>query len=250
MEEHGRHCKTLEVRGRQRYCVSRCVSRLRRNIIRSRGELAVYGFTTRTAASGFALSQTQKRVQQQPSRNDWGKIGVRLRVFSAMRATGIATRHTRARLDNALPAEAAPRQIASLHAIWYLAEVNMSSSYRIGAAVLILIALLPTTLSRPNVICVESSGRITYGCNDVVPDEMSVHRAVPVQCGFSSIDCGMCHDYAVGQAVSHSFQDSAPPVPVIGLHPAVPFRLVSTLRKIPQPVAFLDSSGGISPLKC
>jgi hypothetical protein len=27
MEEHGRHCKSLEVRRRQRYCVSRCVSR-------------------------------------------------------------------------------------------------------------------------------------------------------------------------------------------------------------------------------
>src|SRR5579872_4947949 len=27
MEEHGRHCKSLEVHLRQRYCVSRCVSR-------------------------------------------------------------------------------------------------------------------------------------------------------------------------------------------------------------------------------
>src|SRR6516164_5402544 len=27
MEEHGRHCKSLEVHHRQRYCVSRCVSR-------------------------------------------------------------------------------------------------------------------------------------------------------------------------------------------------------------------------------
>jgi hypothetical protein len=26
IKEHGRHCKSLEVRRRQRYCVSRCVS--------------------------------------------------------------------------------------------------------------------------------------------------------------------------------------------------------------------------------
>jgi hypothetical protein len=28
MEEHGRHCKSWEVHHRQRYCVSRCVSRV------------------------------------------------------------------------------------------------------------------------------------------------------------------------------------------------------------------------------
>src|SRR2546425_7466440 len=28
IEEHGRHCKSLEVHHRQRYCVSRCVSRV------------------------------------------------------------------------------------------------------------------------------------------------------------------------------------------------------------------------------
>src|SRR6267154_2259495 len=27
IEEHGRHCKSLEAHNRQRYCVSRCVSR-------------------------------------------------------------------------------------------------------------------------------------------------------------------------------------------------------------------------------
>ena len=32
MEEHGRHRKSLEVRRRQRYCVSRCVSRSRSDI--------------------------------------------------------------------------------------------------------------------------------------------------------------------------------------------------------------------------
>jgi hypothetical protein len=31
IEEHGRHCKSLEVHHRQRYCVSRCVSRSSRN---------------------------------------------------------------------------------------------------------------------------------------------------------------------------------------------------------------------------
>jgi hypothetical protein len=34
MEEHGRHCKSLEVHHGQRYCVSRCVSRLPNLVLR------------------------------------------------------------------------------------------------------------------------------------------------------------------------------------------------------------------------
>ena len=126
----------------------------------------------------------------------------------------------------------------------------MNSPCRIVAAVLILIALVPTTFSRPNVICVESSGRISYGCNDVVPDEMRVRFAVGDQLGFSSHDCGICHDYTVGQAVGPSFHDSAAPVAVTALHEVEPSNLVSTLRDMSRPVALLDSSGSISPLKC
>ena len=126
----------------------------------------------------------------------------------------------------------------------------MKGSRRIVAAVWVLIALAPSAFTQPNVICVESSGRISYGCNDVVPDEMRVNLAVPVHFGFSSEDCGFCHDYIVGQTVTQASQNWAPSLPVrsvheIGLrsqHPPVQNGLL--------PVPIIDSSGGISPLKC
>lgn len=132
---------------------------------------------------------------------------------------------------------------------WYLLVVDMRSSHRIVAAVWVLIALAPSVFTQTNVICVESSGRISYGCNDVVPDEMRVSLA-PVQFGFSSEDCGLCHDYTVGQTVTQAFQNWVPTLPVtpgreIGLRP-----YHSPVQTGLLPVLVIDSSGGISPLKC
>jgi hypothetical protein len=126
----------------------------------------------------------------------------------------------------------------------------MRSSCRIVAAVWVLIALAPSAFAQPNVICVESSGRISYSCNDVVPDDVAARFAVPTHLGLSSEDCGFCHDYAVGQAVTQSFQDLVLPVPLIGPHQEAFFQRVSALLNESQAVAFLDSSGIISPLKC
>lgn len=126
----------------------------------------------------------------------------------------------------------------------------MNRSCRIFAAVLVLTTLVPTAFGRTNIICVESSGRISYGCNDVVPDEVSAGLTTPAELGLSSQDCGFCHDYTVGQAVTQSFQDLALPVPVIGQHEVVFSQRVFTFLNESQPVAVLDSSGTISPLKC
>ena len=126
----------------------------------------------------------------------------------------------------------------------------MNRFWRIFAAVLVLTALAQTSFGGPNIICVESSGRVSYGCNDVVPDEASAGLATRVEWGLSSQDCGFCHDYTVGQAVTQSFQDSALPVPVIGQHEMVFSQGVSTLQNESHPIAVLDSSGTISPLKC
>jgi hypothetical protein len=126
----------------------------------------------------------------------------------------------------------------------------MSHFCRVLAAALALITLAPTVFGQPSLICVESSGRISYGCNDVVPDDIAARLAVPTHLGLSSEDCGFCHDYAVGQAVTQSFHDSALPVPVIGLHQEVFSLRISTLLNESQPVPLLDSSGSISPLKC
>lgn len=126
----------------------------------------------------------------------------------------------------------------------------MSPLRRIFAAILVLTALLPTTFGRVNVICVESSGRISFGCDDIVPDELRVGSgSVPLQLGSSSQDCGFCHDYIVGQAVTQSVHISASPVLVIGQldvlsHP------ISADQEESKPVPILDSSGSISPLKC
>ena len=126
----------------------------------------------------------------------------------------------------------------------------MRSSRRIVAAVWVLIALAPSAFTQGNVICVESSGRISYGCNDVVPDEMRVNLAVPVQFGFSSEDCGFCHDYTVGQTVTQAFQNWVPTLPVTPAHEMVLQPYYSPVQNGLLPVPIIDSSGGISPLKC
>ena len=142
-------------------------------------------------------------------------------------------------------------KIASLDALWYVAEIKMSRSGRIFAAVLVLAALVPTAFgSRANVICIESSGRISFGCNDVVPDEIAAQSRGPTHLGLSSDDCGFCHDYTVGQAVIQSILDLALPAPVVRLHQQVFAQHSSALLVESHPVAILDSSGGISPLKC
>ena len=125
----------------------------------------------------------------------------------------------------------------------------MMSSRRILAAVWVLIALAPSAFTQPNVICVESSGRISYGCNDVVPDEMRVSLA-PVQFGCSSEDCGFCHDYEVGQTITQGAFYFVPTVPVTPARGIVLRQYQSRLQEAILLVPVIDSSGGISPLKC
>ena len=126
----------------------------------------------------------------------------------------------------------------------------MTHCLRILAAVLVLTALVPTILGRPNLICIESSGRTSYGCNDLVPDEVSARLALPVTLGACSQDCGFCHDYTIGQAVTQSRQTLVLPVALIGVHGLVLPQRVSILQIQAFPVPPVDSSGSISPLKC
>ena len=127
----------------------------------------------------------------------------------------------------------------------------MSRSGRIFAAVLVVAALVPTAFgSRANVICIESSGRISFGCNDVVPDEIAARFAGPTHLGFSSDDCGFCHDYTVRQAVTQSVLHLALPAPVVGIHQLVFIQRSSALLIESHLVAILDSSGNVAPLKC
>jgi len=132
----------------------------------------------------------------------------------------------------------------------YLLAIDMRSSRRIVVAVWILIVLAPSAFTQPNVICVESSGRISYGCNDVVPDDMRVSLAVPVQFGFSSQDCGSCHDYTVGKTVTQAFQNWVPTLPLTPLHELGLLSYYSPFQNGLLSVPVIDSSGGISPLKC
>lgn len=121
---------------------------------------------------------------------------------------------------------------------------------RILAAVLALTGVVSTTLGRANIICVESSGRISYGCNDLFPDEMIARLALPVTQAASSQDCEFCQDYVVGQAVTQSFHTLALPLALVGVCPLVLPQHVSILQAQSSPVAFLDTSGCVSPLKC
>ena len=127
----------------------------------------------------------------------------------------------------------------------------MKRASNILAAVLALITLVPTAFGRPDVLCVESSGRTSFGCADLLPDDMVVpHIANPPHFGLSLQGCGFCHDFNVATAVSHSFQDLALPTPVMDLLQVVPSRVVDNFREVRQPVTLLDSSGGRSLLKC
>ena len=127
----------------------------------------------------------------------------------------------------------------------------MSRSGRIFAAVLVLAALVPTAFgSRANVICIESSGRISFGCNDVVPDEIATRFTGTSHLGLSADDCGFCHDYTVGQAVTQSVLHLALPAAVVGVHRQVFIQHSSALLIESHPVAVLDSSGNVAPLKC
>ena len=126
----------------------------------------------------------------------------------------------------------------------------MRSSGRIVAAVWVLIALAPSAFAQPNVICVESSGQISYGCNDVVPDEVRVNLAVPIQFGFSSKDCGFCHDYTVGQTSSQLSEHSVPTLVVTPAHETLLRQYDFPVLNALLPGIAIDSSGCISPLKC
>ena len=126
----------------------------------------------------------------------------------------------------------------------------MKRASNILAAVLALITLVPTAFGRPNVVCVESSGRTSFGCADVLPDDMVARVAVPSQFSLPVQGCGFCHDFNFGNAVSHSFQDLALPSLVTDPHHGVPSRVVENLQGALQPVALLDSSGRVSLLKC
>lgn len=122
--------------------------------------------------------------------------------------------------------------------------------WRILVTVLVLGALMPNAFGRPNIICVESSGRVSYGCNDLVPDEVNLQLASPVSFGVGSQDCGFCHDYTIGQAITQSFQTLVLPVALVGVPALVLPRRMPNLQTQSFPVAIVDSSGSIPPLKC
>lgn len=128
----------------------------------------------------------------------------------------------------------------------------MRHSCRILAAILVLAGLLPSAFARASVVCIEASGRVSFGCNDIVPDEVAVRleASIPIL-GFGSQACGFCHDFAIGQAVTHSNQDLARPVEMIA--PVCPLVLPQSASMVQHqsfPVPVLDSSGSTSPLKC
>ena len=126
----------------------------------------------------------------------------------------------------------------------------MRPSLRILAALLMLTALMPNAWGRPNVICIAASGRVTYGCNDVVPDELNVRLPIPITFGSCSQDCGFCHDYIVGQAVIQSCQALALPGVAIAVYGLFLPQRLTMLRSQSRAVAVVDSSGSIAPLKC
>ena len=126
----------------------------------------------------------------------------------------------------------------------------MRPSLRILAAVLVLTALMPSGWGRPSVICVEASGRISYGCNDLVPDEVNAHLAVPITLGECSQECGFCHDYTVGQVVTQSFRTLALPVAAIVVGRLFLPQRVFAFEDHPSALAIVDRSGNPLPLKC
>jgi hypothetical protein len=125
----------------------------------------------------------------------------------------------------------------------------VKSPIRILGAVLALYTLLPSVLGRPNIICVESSGRISYGCDDLVPDELAARFGVPAPAGLSSQDCGFCHDFVVGQATAHSIHVLAAPIRAIDYNLLALVQHNSIAFVLSFPVPIIDSSGNL-PLKC
>lgn len=143
--------------------------------------------------------------------------------------------------------EVAPTR-CSLLSCW----LDMRHSCRVLVAILVLAGLLPTAFGRTNIVCLEASGRVSFGCNDIVPDEVAVRLAVRIPIlGFGSEACGFCHGFAIGQAVTHSNQDLVHAVGMI----TAPYHLAlsqptSMIQHQSFPVPILDSSGSSSPLKC
>lgn len=125
----------------------------------------------------------------------------------------------------------------------------MKISIRILGAVLALCTLLPSALGRPNIICVESSGRVSFGCDDLIPDELAAQFEGPASAGISSQDCGFCHDFVVGQATAHSIDVLAAPIRAINRHLLVLVQFNSITSALSFPVSIIDSSGNL-PLKC
>lgn len=125
----------------------------------------------------------------------------------------------------------------------------MKSRICIFGAVLALYALLPSVLGRPNIICVESSGRVSYGCDDLIPDELAARLGVPAPAGLSSQDCGFCHDFVVGQATAHSIHVLAAPIRATDYHLLALVQNNSIASDLLFPVSIIDTSGN-PPLKC
>ena len=125
----------------------------------------------------------------------------------------------------------------------------MKSRIRILGALLALYGLLPSVLGRPNIICVESSGRVSYGCDDLVPDELAARFGVPASAGLSAQDCGFCHDFVVGQVIAHSVDILAAPIRAIDNHLLSLVQHNSIASALSFPVSIIDSSGN-PPLKC
>jgi len=125
----------------------------------------------------------------------------------------------------------------------------VKSRIRILGAVLALYTLLPSVLGRPNIICVESSGRVSYGCNDLIPDELAARLGGPASAGLSSQDCGFCHDFVVGQATAHSVQVLAAPIRAVVHDLQALAQHNSITSDLSFPVSIIDSSGN-PPLKC
>jgi hypothetical protein len=125
----------------------------------------------------------------------------------------------------------------------------VKSRLRILGAVLALYTLLPSVLGRPNIICVEVSGRVSYGCDDLMPDELASRLGIPAPGGLSSQDCGFCHDFVVGHATAHSTHVLAAPIRALDYNLLALVQDNFITSDLSFPVSIIDSSGN-PPLKC
>jgi len=127
--------------------------------------------------------------------------------------------------------------------------VTVVKSYaRILAAFLALAALGPSAFGSPNIICIESSGRVSYGCKDLIPDELAARLGIPAQFGMFAQDCGFCHDYVVGQATTNSSDCVAVPTHTPDCHLPALVEDNFITSDLSFPVSIIDSSGNL-PLK-